>query len=40
MLSMLDEIESKVLHKTKKVINKGKRIKALSEVKSVESTEF
>ena len=35
--SMLDETESKTAHKTKKVINRGKRSKPLSEVKPVEN---
>ena len=34
---MLDEIESKPCTKTKKVINRGKRRKTLSEVKPVEN---
>ena len=33
---MLDEIESKIVQKTKKVINRRKRSKTLSEVKPVE----
>ena len=33
--SMFDEIESKTVQKTKKVINREKRSKALSEVKLV-----
>ena len=37
MSSMLDEIESKTMHKVKKVINRGKRGKSLSEVKPVEN---
>ena len=34
---MLDEIESKTMTKTKKVIDRGKRSKTLSEVKPVEN---
>ena len=34
---MLDEIESKTVQKQKKVINRGKRSKTLSEVKPVEN---
>ena len=34
---MLDEIESKTMLKTKKVINRGKRSKILSEVKPVKN---
>ena len=34
---MLDEIESKTVHKAKKVIDIGKRSKTLSEVKPVEN---
>ena len=34
--SMLDEIGSKTVHKLKKVIDRGKRSKTLSEVKPVE----
>ena len=34
---MLDEIESKTVHKEKKVINIGKRSKTLNEVKPVET---
>ena len=37
MSSMLDEIESKTLHKDKKVIYRGKRSKTLNEVKPVEN---
>ena len=33
---MLDEIESKTMHKDKKVVNRRKRSKTLSEVQSVE----
>ena len=36
-LSMLDEMESKLCTTTKKVINRGKRSKTLSEVKPVEN---
>ena len=32
---MLDEIESKTVHKTEKVIDRGKRSKTLSEVKPI-----
>ena len=35
--SMLDEIESKLCITTKKVINRGKRSKTLSEVKQLEN---
>ena len=35
---MLDEIESKTMITTKKVIDRGKRNKTLSEVKLVENT--
>ena len=35
--SMLDEIESKTVHKDKEVIDRGKRSKTLSEVKPVEN---
>ena len=35
--SMLDELESKTCTKTKKVTERGKRSKALSEVKSVKN---
>ena len=35
--SMLDEIESKTVHKAEKVIDRGKRSKTLSEVKPVEN---
>ena len=34
---MLDEIESKMCTRLKKVINRGKRSKTLSEVKTVEN---
>ena len=34
---MLDEIESKTVHKAEKVIDRGKRSKTLSEVKPVEN---
>ena len=34
---MLDETESKTVHKSKKVINREKRSKTLSEVKPVEN---
>ena len=34
---MLDEIESKTVHKAEKVIDGGKRSKTLSEVKPVEN---
>ena len=34
---MLDEIESKTMHKDKEVIDRGKRSKTLSEVKPVEN---
>ena len=34
---MLDEIESKTVHKEKKVVHRGKRNKTLSEVKPVEN---
>ena len=36
-LSMLDEMESKLCTTTKKVINRGKRSKTLSDVKPVEN---
>ena len=36
-LSMLDEMESKLCITTKKVINRGKRSKTVSEVKPVEN---
>ena len=35
--SMLDEIESKTVHKDEEVIDRGKRSKTLSEVKPVEN---
>ena len=35
--SMLDEIESKTMHKDEEDIDRGKRSKALSEVKQVEN---
>ena len=35
--SVLDKIESKTVHKTKKVIDRGKRSKTLSEVKLVKN---
>ena len=35
--SMLDEIESKTVHKDKEVIDRGKRSKTLSELKPVEN---
>ena len=35
--SMLDEIAPKTVYKTKKVINRGKKIKTLNEVKLVKS---
>ena len=35
--SLLDEIESKIVHKEKKVINGGKRSKTLNEVKPVKN---
>ena len=35
--SMLDKIESKTIHNTKKVIDRRKRIKTLSEVKLVKN---
>ena len=35
--SMLEEIESKTMHKDKEVIDRGKRSKTLSEVKPVEN---
>ena len=34
---MLDEIESKTVHKAKKVINRAKRSKIMSEVKPVKN---
>ena len=34
---MLDQIESKTLHKDKKVIDRGKRSKTLSEVKPAQN---
>ena len=34
---MPDEIESKTVSKTKKVINRGKRCKTLSKLKQVEN---
>ena len=34
---MLDETESKTVHKTKKVIDRGKRSKILGKVKLVEN---
>ena len=34
---MLDEIESKTVHKDEKLINRGKRCKTLSQVKLVEN---
>ena len=34
---MLDQIESKTLHKDKNVIDRGKRSKTLSEVKPVQN---
>ena len=34
---MLDEIESKTVHKAEKVIDRGKRSKTLSEVKPVKN---
>ena len=34
---MLDEIEPKTMHKDEKVIDRGKRSKTLSEVKTVEN---
>ena len=34
---MLDEIESKTMHKDEKVIDRGKRSKTLIEVKTVEN---
>ena len=37
ILSVLDKIESKTEHKTKKVIDRGKRSKTLSEVKLVKN---
>ena len=36
-LSMLDEMESKLCTTTKKVINRGKRSKTLSDVKPVKN---
>ena len=37
-LTMLDEMESKTMHNHKKVINRGNRSKALSEVEPVQNS--